>query len=167
MNLTVGDSWKAISWLKEWRQWLSLISLGSCPTSLTWFGWSPRNPLFPGVKLVKLFFALITDPTSPGPYPAQARHAITPRGSQDNSGGGTWYTCLPNIASGLLPLYGLLQAGHSTQLKPRGRSLSSLLELSFLGNISHLREGNRKHRLSDNLIWGLCLPARPHLSIPP
>lgn len=45
MKLIVGDSWKAISWLKEWRQWLSLISLGSCPTSLTWFGWSPRNPL--------------------------------------------------------------------------------------------------------------------------
>ena len=33
MNLTVGDSWKVITWLKEGRQWFSLISLGSCPTS--------------------------------------------------------------------------------------------------------------------------------------
>ena len=78
---------------------------------------------------MKLFFVLSTDPTCPGPYPAQARYAITPRGSQDNWGWGTGYTCLPNITSGLLLLYGLLQAGHSTQLKSRGRwSLSSPLE---------------------------------------
>lgn len=34
-----------------------------------------------------LFFALITDPTCPDLYPAQARNEITLRGSQGNEGG--------------------------------------------------------------------------------
>lgn len=36
---------------------------------------------------MKLFFALITDPTRPGLYPAQAKHAITLKSSQGNGGG--------------------------------------------------------------------------------
>lgn len=61
---------------------LTLISLGCCPTSLTLFGLSPRHPMW------SFSLILIIDPTCPGPYPEQARHAITPRGSQDYGGGG-------------------------------------------------------------------------------
>lgn len=43
--------------------------------------------LKPQTSLVKLFFALITDPTCPGPYLVQPRHAIKLKGDQGNRGG--------------------------------------------------------------------------------
>lgn len=99
--------------------------------------------------LVKLSFALITDPTCLDSYPAQARNEITLRGSQGNEGGGhdTLISHCP------LLLNGLLQGQEGGALSPAQTKMQSLFsppEVSFLGNVSHI-----SGRETENMV---CVP---------
>lgn len=113
--------------------------------TVTFFNFPGQSPPPPWLYLVEaldtpceFFFTLITDPTHTGPYPAQPRHPITLNGNQGN--GGRKHNTYKLISDSFI-LW--LISGRALCPAPIKKlmSLHSLPEVSFLGNISHLREG--------------------------